>query len=343
MFVNETLKTHLETSSTINLRSLILAEWNMNSPDNIFKIGNYRYRPNDSDVTFRTLPVIFDPLDVGNFYTGATDADITIDGGLTNSNAPQLFTSKKDKVKMIYSLEDCLKTFRPRSGINKAVYFNNRYLPNPNVDVFRRPRYYMPSRYDQFRYWTSYRTENNLERGIAKNNINGQYFIDDACPFVVYQNPVPANRVVLKMQTNIGEIDKGPFNNGVSSFSDPLFGNANKTTPLRWRVQALDGNNWVDLYSFTEFDTRDDEENSPIIGSDGYVELEYGLVVPVKYRSIFKFAETLSSSTLLPEQSVVGYSYLVFIQGRANLDMKSLFQNIIGSFQIARLILIQTL
>ena len=45
MFVSETLKTHLETSSTISIESLVLAEWNMNLPDNIAKIGNYRYRP----------------------------------------------------------------------------------------------------------------------------------------------------------------------------------------------------------------------------------------------------------------------------------------------------------
>ena len=45
MFVSETLKTHLETSSTVRLQSLVLAEWNMNMPDNIYKLGNYRYRP----------------------------------------------------------------------------------------------------------------------------------------------------------------------------------------------------------------------------------------------------------------------------------------------------------
>jgi hypothetical protein len=311
MFVSETLKTHLETSSTINLRSLVLAEWNMNSPDNIFKIGNYRYRPNDNEVTFRNLPVMFDPLDVGNFYTGATDADVTIDGGSTNSNTPQLFTSKKEKIKMIYSLEDCFKTFRPRSGINKATYFSNKFIGNNTENVFQRPRYYMPSRYDQFRYWSSYRTENNLERGIAKNTVNGQYFIDDACPFIVYKEAIPANRVVIKMQTNVGDVDEGPFTNGTINFSDPLFGNGNKTTPTRWKIQYLNENNWSDLYSFTEFDNRDDENNSPIVGTDGYVELEYGLIIPAAYKNIFKFAETLASSTLLPEQTVLGYSYLV--------------------------------
>ena len=101
MFVSETLKTHLETSSTIHLQSLVLAEWNMNMPDNIYKLGNYRYRPTGSDVQYRTLPLSFDSLDAGNYYTGATDADIVIDGGFDNSGVPQLFRSTKEKTKMI--------------------------------------------------------------------------------------------------------------------------------------------------------------------------------------------------------------------------------------------------
>ena len=36
MFISEALKTHLETSATINTESLVLTEWNMNMPDNIF-------------------------------------------------------------------------------------------------------------------------------------------------------------------------------------------------------------------------------------------------------------------------------------------------------------------
>ena len=84
MFVNEELKTHLETSATVRLQSLVLAEWNMNMPDNIFKLGNYRYRPFDNTSQYFTLPNDFDQLDTGNYFTGATDADVVIDGGFTN-------------------------------------------------------------------------------------------------------------------------------------------------------------------------------------------------------------------------------------------------------------------
>ena len=309
MFVNEALKTHLETSSTIRLQSLVLAEWNMNMPDNIYKLGNYRYRPTDTTSQYFTLPNDFDQLDAGNYYTNATDADVIVDGGFTNSNVPQLFTSKKDKMKMIYSLEDCLKPFRPRSGINKLSYFNNRFLANSGASMAQRPRYYMASRYDEFKYWTSYRTENNIERGIAKNISNNLYYIDDAAPFVVYKESVPANRLVVKMQTNVGDVDLGPFTTATTSISDPLFASANKTTPTRWKIQYLNNNSWVDAYSFRETDTR--SSGAPIIGTDGYVELEYGLIIPEEYISSFVFAERLSSDTLLPETSIEGYAYLV--------------------------------
>jgi len=309
MFVSETLKTHLETSSTVQLQSLVLAEWNMNMPDNIYKLGNYRYRPTGSDVQYRTLPLTFDNLDEGNYYTGATDADVVVDGGFDNSGVPQLFTSTKEKLKIIYSLEDCLKPFRPRSGINKASYFNNRYLANSGASLAQRPRYYMASRYDQFRYWSSFRTENNLERGIAKNISNGLNYIDDAVPFVVYKENVPANKIIVKMQTNVGTVNMGTMITQSGSLGDPLYGVENKTTPVRWRVQYLNRDNWIDAYSFDENSLRSD--GTPIVPEDGYVELEYGLKIPNQYKTNFKFAEKLSSSTLLPETSINGYAYLV--------------------------------
>jgi hypothetical protein len=309
VFVNEALKTHLETSATVKLQSLVLAEWNMNMPDNIFKLGNYRYRPFDNTSQYFTLPNDFDQLDAGNYFTGATDADVVVDGGFTNKNVPQLFTSIKDKMKMIYSLEDCLKPFRPRSGINKPLYFNNRFIANSGASMAQRPRYYMPSRYDEFKYWTSYRTENNIERGIAKNISNDLYYIDDAVPFVVYKNNVPANRIVVKMQTNVGDVDLGPFTTSSTSIPDPLYGTINKTTPSRWKIQYLKDNGWIDAYSFRENDTR--SSGDPIIDTDGYVELEYGLKIPEEYQSSFIFAETFSSDTLLPEESIEGYTYLI--------------------------------
>lgn len=417
MFVNETLKTHLESSSVVSIQSLVTAEWNMNMPDNIFKLGNYRYRPLGTDLKFKTLPVTFDKFDVGyttvettnagkttllainnkeylftgtkihktpyqvilpvtstlglgniftihnssaqeiliktsglndifsmppstsaqfvvkaitgtdasswksyfvltedvfgtnGYYTKATDADTLVDNGYTNSGSPQVFYSKKDKMKMLYSLEDCIKPFRPRSGINKPLYFQGRYIPSAGHNMSQRPRYYMPSRYDEFRYWTSYRTENNTEYGIANIKSNNQYYINDAVPFVVYKDPVPANRLVVKMQTNVGSVDNGTITVGSKTFPDPLYGTANQTTPVRWKIQYLNGDNWQDAKSFDSTSTR--EDGTAVIKSDGYVELQYGLIIPKEYRDNFIYAGTLASTTLLPNPSIDGYAFLV--------------------------------
>jgi len=310
MFESTDLKNHFETSGTIQTESLVLAEWNMNMPDNIFKLGNYRYRSQEQNSQFLTIPNTFDSADAGLFYTGATDADVVIDGGFENDGTPQAFTSIKEKNKLLYSLEDCIKPFRPRSGINKAVAFKGKFLSNSGSDLARRPRYYMASRYDQFKYFTSFRTEDGIERGIAKTIVNGNYYIDDAAPFVVYKENVPANRIIIKMQTNVGDINLGDFTDISRTFADPFFGNENKTTPTRWKVQYLEGNNWIDAYVFTENDVRDD--GSPIITHDGYVELQYRIKnIPTNFNDSFIHVETISSSTLLPNESINGYAYLV--------------------------------
>ena len=315
MFQDSDLQNHLETSSTIRTQLAAFAEWNMNIAENIALVGNYRYRPTDTPDSKFGLPLnSFDPNDSGNFYTGATDADIIIDGGLEPDDTPAVFKSKKEKEAQLYSLEECFGKFRPRSGINKLRYFQDRYTHHTNINMVRRPRYYMAHKDDSFKYWSSYRTEvddNDVmhERGIANKLRNGQHYIDDVAPFIVYKNVVPTNRIVVKMQTNVGEIDLGPFRNQVGSFADPFFGDRNKTTPVKWRVQSLIDNSWIDIASFNSNSARRD--GSPIIGSDGYVELSYGLKVPEKYRDIFIKMEEYRSESLLPEQSLNGYAYLV--------------------------------
>lgn len=285
----------------------------MNIYDNIKQIGNYRFRPQStdpSDLKYNMIPNNFDAADSGNYYTNATDADVVIDGGFDDLNQPMSFVAVKDKVKMLYSLEDCFKRFRPRSGINKATYLNNMYLHHSNSNMFKRPRYYMSDKNDNFKYWTSYRTEGGREFGIANTLINAQNYISDVSPYIVYKERVPTNRIVVKMQTHVGDIDLGPFSSSSGSFSDPLYGDSNKRTPVRWKVQSLDEtNNWIDIISFNQSSTRKD--GTSIIKHDGYVELGYGLQVPDKYLDVFVKAEELSSITMRPETSVNGYAYLI--------------------------------
>ena len=307
MFINEELQNHLETSPTIRSQSAVIAEWNMNIPTNILHIGNYRYRKSTPSSPYFALPNSFDPNETESssvkFYYGATDSDITVDGTFNDDGLPVTLKSKNSKNEMLYSLEECFKPFRPRSGINKARYTDTKdisWLHNANINMARRPRYYMSDKNDLFKYWSSYRYEDG-ERGISKPS-NGQYAIDDVAPFVVYKNSMPANRVVVKMQTNIGDI-----NLGLSS--DPYYGAKNGTTPVRWKIQYLKNNSWSDIISFNESSRRKD--NSEIVKSDGYVELAYGLKVPEKYKDIFVYAETYPSTSPLPKKSKNGYAYLI--------------------------------
>lgn len=317
MFQNDELKNHLETSLSVKSESAVVAEWNMNIPGNIRKLGNYRYRQNSTE--FSVLPNFFDPVDNGGFYTGATDADIAVELGFEDDDlTPQVFLYPKDKEKLLYSLEDCLKPFRPRSGINKLSYFNNRYLPFENKDMYLRPRYYMSTKDDEFKYWRSYRTESdiqngiNVERGISKNSSTGVYPIDDTNPFVVYKEQVPANRIVVKVQTNVGDINLGPFKGpGGISIEDPFFGSQNKTVPRSFTIEYLDQNDqWITAYEFSESAVRDNQID-PIFSSDGHLSIEYGLKIPTEYQNNFKFIGVKQSGSMLPSNNIKGHAYLV--------------------------------
>jgi hypothetical protein len=324
MFVDANLKQHFEESSTIRLQSKVIAEINMNSYSNIKMIGNYRYRPLAGiNSQYGFLPNTFDITDAGNFYTGATLADVVVDGGyedeldVNDDPIPALFMSNKQKEPLLFSLEECFGKFRPRSGINKLrLDLNNGFTHHSNINMARRPRYYMADRSDKFKYWSSYRTESdlstnniNIERGIANQPSGSLNYIDDAAPFVVYNEDVPANRVVVKLQTNVGDVDLGPFSGTSGSFADPLYGTTNQTTPSRWKIQGLKSGIWTDLVSFSENSKRDN--GSSIIGPDGYVEISFGHLVPDKYKSVFIDNGIFASKNLIPKTSTTGQAYLI--------------------------------
>jgi len=314
MFVNEELKEHLETSPVIKLNSAVIAEWNMNIAENILISGNYRYRLNDTETPqYNVISQSFSINDeVNNFYTGATDADVVIDGGVDDQGIPLAFISKKEKERLLYSLEDCFGRFRPRSGINKLRYFENNFSHFSNIEMAKRPRYYMSDKLDLFKYWTSYRTEGGIERGIANIPLNDQNFIQDTAPFVTYKEAIPANRIVVKMQTNVGDLDLGPFVQDNTNVADPFFGEVNKTVPVRWKIQYLETDStWVDAASFSENSVRND--GSPIVGSDGYLELFYGLSVPEIFRENFNYEKEFSNASILPDPLNMpnGTAYLI--------------------------------
>jgi hypothetical protein len=311
MFSDSNLNFHLRTSPTVKSSARVIAEWNLNSYENISYVGNYRYRPLEGPTgKFGQLPSFFDPNDAGMFYTGATDSDVVLDGGIDDTGTPTLLQQPKDKEKLLYSLEECFGRFRPRSGINKVRYGITPYLHYPNSNMASRPRYYMSHKDDKFKYWSSYRVENGIEYGIANASPLGTNHINDAAPFVVYKSPVASNRIVLKMQTNVGTIDASPFYTLNGKIDDPFYGDENKTTPLEWHVDILVDGNWTRAITFNAFDKRSD--GSPIIAEDGYVELYYGLSVPRQYANNFSLkTKVLSSIEALPQTGGIGDAYLI--------------------------------
>lgn len=325
MFQSEELDNHLKTSHTIKTESVVFAEWNMNDAENVEKLGNYRYRPGTTNNKFSVLPTTYDAVDDGGYYTGATDADITIQSGFADEDQPVFLATRNEKMNLLYSLEDCIKPHRPRSGINKLLYLgdaSNQYLDMGGeddsiqevLDIARRPRYYMSSRKDPFKYWTSYRTEQEngqqREYGVSfQPSFGNTYYIYDAAPFVVYKDPVPTNKIVVKMQTNVGDIDLGPFRYNDQQIPDPFFGYQNQTTPIKWRIEILEDDDWVEVISF-DGNSRD-ENNEPVIKSDGYVEISYGLNMPFRYRDSYVYAGVLADESLLPEQAIDGDTFLI--------------------------------
>ena len=260
----------------------------MNDPDNIDVIGNYRNRSNETIAGSYAK----ETSETANpKYYGYTDSDIVVDGGIDEEDTPIAFASQQQKNKLYYSLEDCFKQFRPRSGINKAAFFNNsnRYLHFMSKHMMKRPRYYLADKNDVFKYWTSFRYEAdtaniaNIERGIANVNAGTlsetEYNIDDAAPFIVYKNPVPINRIIIKMQTHIGTFNMGNIYTQAlgGQQSDPFYDApntvANRTVPVNWKIQYLDpaNNTWTDAESFTSAKI----DGTPYINADGYFELQY--------------------------------------------------------------------
>jgi hypothetical protein len=315
MFIDEDLENHLKTSSELEVKSLVIAEWNMNDLDNIFKYGNYRYRPfGDASAQFTNLVTFFDKDDPGDFYSEAdVSTNLSIEAEEDNGT-PIRFTSIDEDRKLYFNLLQCFEPFRPRSGINKVLWNKEKYIDN--VRSANRPRYYVASRYDTFKYWNSYRKENGEEYGISfpidETDTRG-FDIYDVAPFVVYNETVSANRIVVKMQTNLAK-ETGPIstirNENGEEILDPLRDRNRSSIPKRWGVQYLDENdNWITAAEFNEDSLKSD--GTPIVDGDGHVELAYGLRIPSKYRQDFHLVDYITSINVLPEiENVFGESYL---------------------------------
>lgn len=306
MFIDNDLKNALETNLSLQISSHITAEFNLNDLENIEKIGVYRYRPFSASSSYYNIATSYDESDVNDDYT---DSEISYEE-YKNTNDASPFVIPDNNPNFFYSLGDCFLPFRPRSGINKSRFLSNNFIDN--IRSSQRPRYYMASKDDYFKYWSSYKKEGTVERGLSfpTYSLNTGYGIDDACPFVVYSSPVNANRVVIKMQTNVGDIDLGPVRTSDDIYiDDPLYDYEYSSTPKHWKIQILNSTNqWVDIAEYNHISTRSDA--SPIIPKNGNVELFYGIKIPNAYIDSFNFKEYTSYSLLPSSGNILGDAYI---------------------------------
>jgi len=330
MFLDTDLIDHIQTNNSIEVDSLIIAEWNQNDLLNLDNYGNYRFRPDSASVVYRTLYPEYDSQDNAEVYTNALESNYISQYKVEDSNLPLTFNSGETSRELYYSLKDCIKPFRPRSGINKILYFGESNINNTKfVDSIRsgrRPRYYFCSRFDSFKYWNSYRKENGEEFGISSQAAtfftaeDPSYKINDCAPFVTYKNEVATNRIVVKMQTNLADtlgfgingefLVPGTIRVGNKLVPDPLQDITKSSIPKRWKIQYLNNdNNWIDAIGFNESSTRRD--GSRIVPWDGYVELSYGIKIPQEYRDSFNFLGYVSSSAQFLISPINGQSYVV--------------------------------
>ena len=323
MYSNSFLTNHLQKSSSVETKSKVVAEWNLNTFENIEIIGNYKNRPttatdyNTTESNSAELASITYVAENANTVTptwyGYTDYDITIDSGYTDvSQIPVSFVVPDERQKSLMSLEDCFKRFRPRSGINKLRFLNNNggsIIPISGTSAFSRPRYYAGSKDDNFKYWSSFRENGKFDYGISRQS---DRLILDAAPFIKYKNQVPTNKIVMKIQTNTSLIDK---RNSTTNGKDPYWiGDTPnyKSTPEYWKIQKLNSNNvWEDVFTSTT------DLFTSSAGWDGYFQLSYGLTnseILTTYKNTFLVVGELSSTSALPDiqgNSFKGQSYLI--------------------------------
>jgi hypothetical protein len=330
MFLDADLIDHVQTKNSISIDSLVIAEINQNDLSNLDDFGNYRFRPDSASVVYRTLYPSYDFQDSASAYINALESNYISEYKTENPNEPLTFSTRETNRELYFSLKDCIKPFRPRSGINKIVYFGTENIDNEQfVDSIRsgsRPRYYFCSRFDKFKYWNSFRKENGQDFGISSTSptfftsADPSYKIEDCAPFFTYKNEVATNRIVVKVQTNLGD-PSGRGMNGErlvqsnirknnKSIPDPLENVQKSSVPKRWKIQYLDSSNtWNDAISFNENSIR--KNGSRIVDWHGHVEIYYGIKIPEMFKQSFHLYQSLQNVNQLPDLAREGDAYLI--------------------------------
>lgn len=188
--LNAAIKTELASSSSLKSTHQVIAEWNYNAYVPYSSIGCL-LSGGGTDDGYQT-------------YTYTAGAD----GAVTNTDT--------DRIKYT-PLKDIFKTNRPNPGIIHGV--RNKALANRAINgdgdslsitrifnlLSEDTRLYPISKNSPFKYWSSIRKKNGAVIGISSSTaVSGEYAITDASPFIIYENTIYVNKIVVKTQKHQG-------------------------------------------------------------------------------------------------------------------------------------------
>lgn len=294
MFVDPDLINHLDRSQAISTENITFIELNQNDPTNIETLGVFKTGTEIDNSIFKT----WGPLDQ-RYYIKYPFTPSYMKKDVAEEEIVH-FGDRRSKSEY-FNLADCFTEFRPRSGILKAVVpaVKNQVF----VDSFRsvnRPRYYTPSINDNFKYWTSWYSDNGNTIGLSDANTG---LIDNASPFIIYKEARPANKITVKIQTGMGLAS----NKGIAGKPDPLTDLTKSSIPEKWKIQYLDmAGTWQDVYVFENY------ERDILPPETGTIDFGYVIKNPVETLGYdFVFRGYLPTIAHLPLAGRNGEAYCI--------------------------------
>lgn len=279
--LNAAIKTELASSSSLKSSHQVIAEWNYNAYTPYYSIGcllsgggtddgyqNYTYTAGDN--------------------TAVTNTDT-------------------DRIKYT-PLKDIFKTNRPNPGIVHGVanLANKNEAINGDKDslaitrifnlISEDTRVYPISKNSPFKYWSSIRKKNGAVIGRSSSTaVNGEYAITDASPFIVYEDTIYVNKIVVKTQKHQGYS---------TSFK------IQKTT---------DGTNWTDIYTATNSNVlQDGVLNIYYQGAGAWSEYTAAIDAPNE-KVVTSFSKSSLDSNIV---SLTGVRFLVQKMSAKNIPVE---------------------
>jgi hypothetical protein len=218
--LNKTIKTELAYSSSLKSSHQVIAEWNYNAYTPYSSIGCLLANGTTDD-------------GYQNYtYTAGDDAAVT----------------NTDIERIKYTpLKDIFKTNRPDPGIVHGVANKSGEYKPINGDgeslaitrifnlISEDTRVYPISKNSAFKYWSSIRKKNGVTIGVSSATASsGEYVISNASPFIIYEDTIYVNKIVVKTQKHQGY-------------------------PTSFKIQGtLNGTSWIDLYTSTNSNVLQD-------------------------------------------------------------------------------------